>query len=200
MKCSHDHVRDHDADKTCDADMMNYVASLMKGKGKGYFGKRHGPMDVDEGKNMKCYHCGEFGHRKSQCPVLDRIMNEWRSEGGGKDKGKGKCAWKGDCARSQWSSGWKGHGWKGDAHHHGHGKAKGKGDKGKGKGLYALDGPPSAEASWWDDEVAFGLFDKDAVETCRTQRAIEENLGHRCSVSTSFSWANQGWRGQCLPW
>ena len=81
MKSSHDHVHDHNADKACDADMMNYIASLMKGKGKGYFGKRHGPMDVDEGKNMKCYHCGEFGHRKSQCPVLDRIMNEWRSKG-----------------------------------------------------------------------------------------------------------------------
>ena len=48
VECSHDH--DHDADKVCDADMMNYIASLMKGKGKGHFGKRHGPMDVDEGQ------------------------------------------------------------------------------------------------------------------------------------------------------
>ena len=55
-------MHDHDADKFCDADMMNFIASLMKGKGKGHFGKRHGPMDVDEGKNMKCYHGGEFGH------------------------------------------------------------------------------------------------------------------------------------------
>ena len=54
--------------------------------------------------------------------------------------------------------------WSSDDDHHGCGKAKGKGDKGKGKGLYALDGPPSAEASWWDEEVAFGLFDEDSED------------------------------------
>ena len=35
---------------------------------------------------------------------------------------------------------------------------------------------------------------KDAVETCRTRRANEENLEHHCSASTSSSWANQGRR------
>ena len=124
---------------------------------------------------MKCYHCGEFGHRKSQCPVLDRIMNAWRSKGGGKDKGKGKGAWKGDWGRSQWSSGWKGGSWSSDAYHHGHGKAKGKGDKGKGKGLYALDGSPSAEASWWDEEVAFGLFDEHAED--KQDAKVMKNTG-----------------------
>ena len=60
--------------------------------------------------------------------------------------------------------GWKGGLWSSDAYHHGYGKAKGKGDKGKCKGLYALDGSPSAEALWWDEEVAFGLFDEDSED------------------------------------
>ena len=42
-------------------------------------------------------------------PVLDRIMNEWRSKGGGKDKGKGKGAWERRLVTKpvvEWMEGW----------------------------------------------------------------------------------------------
>ena len=195
---NHDH--DRDCSQAVDDETANYIASLVRMKGGGKGGRA--PMDVDEG--MKCYHCGEVGHRKANCPTLDRVMSEWRSKGAGKDKGKGKGGWKGDWGRNPWASGWKGGGsnnpwasaWKGGWSNanvypsYSKGKGKGEGGKGKGKGLYGkglygLDGPTNHEASWWEEEEpAFGLF--LATETDDTLKVRSEA-------------AQQGGRDKGLP-
>ena len=154
---SNGHTCEHNHDKTHDDDMLNYIASLMRSKGKGRGGKGRAPMDVDEG--IRCYYCGEMGHRKAQCPVLDRVMKEWRGKRGGKDKGKGKGGWKGEWGRNPWAGGSKG-GWNHEYSQGDYGKGKGEWGSGasKGKGLYGLDGPSLCEDPWWGEETAFGLF------------------------------------------
>ena len=130
---------DHTTDTSQD-EVMNYLASLVqlgKGKGKG------------KGKaGLVCHYCGQLGHIKSQCPELDKVMNQWReSKGKGKGSpwgGKGQAAWAQQPAAygkgwgKQWQDPWAGQkgfskGWKG--------QRKGFDGKAGGKGLHWLEDP-----------------------------------------------------------
>ena len=72
-----------------------------KGKGGPPAGRQYGPPGTGSGAGApaapgtpfagRCNHCNMEGHRKSECPELDKIMNARRAAGmGGGNKGNGK--------------------------------------------------------------------------------------------------------------
>ena len=151
------------------------LMTMVKGKGKGKGGNK--------GYNQfpgHCGHCGEYGHRKSQCAEFDKVMEQWRAEQGkGKAKGKGqnkggyeskgggkgfgqqKGGYKGQGGwykggggkGNQWGNSWGSNTWSGNTW----GAPYGKNSGGKG-GIYGFDpcGPKNGgmvQSDWNGGEV-----------------------------------------------
>ena len=70
---------------------LEHLYSLVTG-GKG-LGKSKGK---GKGEGRACHWCGKEGHIKRFCPDLDKVMQEWRAQGGGKQGTKGWSNYKGN--------------------------------------------------------------------------------------------------------
>ena len=71
------------------------LLAVTGGKGKSGRGGKNGGKGENGGKGAaftgECYHCGETGHRKMQCPKLDKeFADKGKGRKGKGDKGKGK--------------------------------------------------------------------------------------------------------------
>ena len=131
--------------------MIEYIfqfKATSKGKGKGGKGGKGGFQG-------ECSHCGKYGHKKTQCWVLDQEIDEFRAtkgKGKGDSKGGDSKGWnrndskgwgKGD-SKGGWNNN-QGGGWKGKG-----GYNYGQKGGGKGGGQYWLDeqGPTQYDKSW----------------------------------------------------
>ena len=91
------HAATSDWDSHAAATAALYAFTGGKGKGKGGKGGK-GAKGGGKGTNRDgsafagdCYHCGEPGHRKFECPTAnDGRPDKGKGKGKGKDKGKGK--------------------------------------------------------------------------------------------------------------
>ena len=89
------HAAAGDWDSHAAASAALYAFTGGKGKGKGGKGGK-GAKGCGKGANRdgtpfagSCYHCGELGHRKFECPTADDGKPD-KGKGAGKGKGKGK--------------------------------------------------------------------------------------------------------------
>ena len=140
---------------------MMELFSFIKGSKGTSKGAKKGGKGKFEGE---CGFCGKYGHRKSQCWELDKLMEEKRGKSGGKGKGADYGGGKG------WGKGGKSTGY-GNGKGYGKGWGKGYGNSGGGYGGYGKGGGKSG-AHWLDDksdnggghESGWGLYAVEAKE------------------------------------
>ena len=144
------HAKETDIEKVLGPEeLLTFQRWRAKGGGKGFNGSRGassyggkgdrkgaagaapsasptgGGSDAFDGE---CGHCGAKGHRKRECPVLDKIMAERRAQGISPPRGEAKGGWQKGGGKG-WGGKGQGGGWNG-----------GKG-QGQGKGTFQLEYP-----------------------------------------------------------